>query len=93
MFTYNLREHMRKKINPLSSIDIIDDNFYKYIREYEQAKQFDFNIFNEIAFDNYIENFNHDLSEEEDSYLYYDYVDDDDDDLFSDIDSESENYD
>lgn len=87
MFTYNLRLHMKKKINPLSSIDIMNDNFYKYIREYEQEKQFDFNIFNEVAFNNYIENFKHDFQEEDtDSYLFYD----EDDDIFSDIDSESE---
>lgn len=78
---------MKKKINPLSSIDIMNDNFYKYIREYEQEKQFDFNIFNEVAFNNYIENFKHDFQEEDtDSYLFYD----EDDDIFSDIDSESE---
>tara|TARA_Y100000389_G_C17082302_1_gene327223 strand:+ start:216 stop:461 length:246 start_codon:yes stop_codon:yes gene_type:complete len=78
---------MKKKINPLSSIDIMNDNFYKYIREYEQEKQFDFNIFNEVAFNNYIENFKHDFQEEDtDSYSFYD----EDDDIFSDIDSESE---
>lgn len=71
MFTYNLRLHMKKKTNPLAFIDIMDDNFYKYIREYEQEKQFDFNIFDEIAFDNYIENFYEDNTEE-DSYLFYD---------------------
>lgn len=83
MFTYNLRLHMRKKTNPLSHIDIIDDDFYKYIREYEQEKQFDFNIFDKIAFNNYIENFNHDIVEE-DTYVFYD------DDIYSEIDSDSE---
>ena len=71
MFTYNLRLHMKKNINPLSFIDIMDDDFYQFVREYEQEKQFDFNIFDEIKFNNYIENFNHDI-QEDDTYSFYD---------------------
>ena len=71
MFTYNLRLHMKKNINPLSFIDIMDDDFYQFVREYEQEKQFDFNIFDDIAFNNYIQNFNHDI-QEDDTYSFYD---------------------
>lgn len=83
MFTYNLRLHMKRKTNPLSFIDIMDDDFYKYIREYEQEKQFDFNIFDEIAFNNYIENFND--KQEDDTYSFYD-----DEEELTDIETESE---
>lgn len=83
MFTYNLRLHMKKKTNPLSFIDIMDDDFYKYIREYEQEKQFDFNIFDEIAFNNYIENFN-DIKDD-DTYSFYD-----EEEELSDLESETE---
>lgn len=83
MFTYNLRLHMKRKTNPLSFIDIMDDDFYKYIREYEQEKQFDFNIFDEIAFNNYIENFND--KQEDDTYSFYD-----DEEELTDIESETE---
>ncbi len=83
MFTYNLRLHMKRKTNPLSFIDIMDDDFYKYIREYEQEKQFDFNIFDEIAFNNYIENFND--KQDDDTYSFYD-----DEEELTDIETESE---
>ena len=83
MFTYNLRLHMKRKTNPLSFIDIMDDDFYKYIREYEQEKQFDFNIFDEIAFNNYIENFND--KQEDDTYSFYD-----DEEELTDIESETD---
>lgn len=86
MFTYNLRLHMKNKTNPLSFIDIMDDDFYKYIREYEQEKQFDFNIFDEIAFNNYIENFN-DIKDD-DTYSFYD--EEELTDIESDLESETE---
>lgn len=87
MFTYNLRLHMKNTINPLSFIDIMDDDFYEYIREYEQEKQFDFNIFDEIKFNNYIENFNHDI-QEDDTYSFYD--DEELMDIQSDLESETD---
>tara|TARA_Y100000389_G_scaffold187081_1_gene208130 strand:- start:891 stop:1124 length:234 start_codon:yes stop_codon:yes gene_type:complete len=74
---------MKRKTNPLSFIDIMDDDFYKYIREYEQEKQFDFNIFDEIAFNNYIENFND--KQDDDTYSFYD-----DEEELTDIETESE---
>ena len=58
------------------------DDFFNYIREYEQENTHSFDINDETLYNNYLDNFIHE--DEDDSFVYYD----DDDDVLSQYESD-----